>query len=251
MRDVRLSKRIEFAAAHRYWREDWDAKRNLAVFGPSAREHGHNYMLEVTVIGPVDAKTGMVVNLYDLKRVLKELLEEFDHKHLNQDTPYFKQGLPTTEHIAGVLWGLLSRRREIGRLDRVRLYDDEDGCVDVTAPDMANGETFPASAGVVRRYALPEDLGTDIALSELYVTVHGPLDPERGQVIDPQALDHAVREGVLLLLPKGPRGGRHKPITGEQLAEDVWGRLTKVLPVGTLRHIRLVHSPDRCIEYTG
>lgn len=249
MREVRLTKRIEFAAAHRYWREDWDAARNQAVFGPSAREHGHNYMLEVTVVGPVDPQTGMVVNLYDLKRVLKALLEEFDHKHLNQDTAYFKQGLPTTEHVAGVLWQLLSRRREIGRLERVRLYDDEDGCVDVTAPDMADGGGMPASAAVIRRYALPRDLGTDIPYAELFVTVHGALDPERGQVIAPPDLDRLVREGSIQPLIAEGHMGREKPKTGEQLAEELWRRLAKTLPVGRLHQVRLVHSPDRSIEY--
>ena len=242
MREVRLTKRIEFAAAHRYWRDDWDAAKNQAVFGSSAREHGHNYMLEVTVIGPVDAKTGMVVNLYDLKRVLKELLEEFDHKHLNQDTPYFKHGLPTGEHVAGVLWQLLShRQREIGRVERIRLFDDENGCVDVTAADMAGGGAVPATACVMRRYLLPP------AAAELHVMVHGPLDPERGQVIDPQAFDQAVQSKVLSsLVGLGEVGG-----VNERLARDLWGRLATALPTGLLHHIRLVQSPDCRLDYVG
>ena len=86
---VRLTKRMEFAAAHRYGRSEWDMAKNQAVFGVCTREHGHNYLLEATVEGPVDADNGMVVNLYDLKEVIKDVLEEFDHKHLNLDTPYF------------------------------------------------------------------------------------------------------------------------------------------------------------------
>ena len=85
MAPVLLTKRIEFAAAHRYHKAEWDETRNREVFGrcfnPPA--HGHNYLLDVTVSGDVDPKTGMVINLFDLKRVLLGVLEEFDHKNLN------------------------------------------------------------------------------------------------------------------------------------------------------------------------
>ena len=94
MAPVLLTKRIEFAAAHRYHRPEWDEAKNRAVFGrcynPPA--HGHNYLLDVTVSGEVDPKTGMVINLFDLKRVLLSVLEEFDHKNLNLDMPYFADG---------------------------------------------------------------------------------------------------------------------------------------------------------------
>jgi 6-pyruvoyltetrahydropterin/6-carboxytetrahydropterin synthase len=251
VRELRLTKRIEFSAAHRYWRDDWDAARNRELFGASAQEHGHNYMLEVTVVGAVDPQTGMVVNLYDLKRVLKELLEEFDHKHLNLDTPYFKQGLPTGEHVAGVLWRLLARRREIGQVERIRLYDDEDGCVDVTAPDMAAGGQFPVSASVIRRYTLPERSGTGAPVAEFFVTVHGPVDPDRGQVVDPPALDRLVRDRAVLPLSKGSEARSHGVATGERLARDIWSRLKGALPAGRLRQIRLMQTPDRWFEYAG
>lgn len=251
MREVRLTKRIEFSAAHRYWRDDWDAERNRAVFGASADEHGHNYMLEVTVVGAVDPQTGMVVNLYDLKRVLKELIEEFDHKHLNLDTPYFTQGLPTGEHVAGVLWRLLARRREIGQVERIRLYDGEDGCVDVTAPDMADGGRFPVSAGVIRRYTLPERCGAGAPVAEFFVTVHGPIDPDRGQVVDPLALDRLVRDRAVLPLSNGSEARSQGVATGERLARDIWSRLKGALPAGCLRRIRLVQTPDRWFEFAG
>ena len=92
MAPVLLTKRIEFAAAHRYIKAEWDEAKNRAVFGPcyNPPAHGHNYMVEVTVLGEVDPKTGMVVNLFDLKRVLLNVLEEFDHKNLNLDMPLFR-----------------------------------------------------------------------------------------------------------------------------------------------------------------
>ncbi|MEK6532526.1 MAG: 6-carboxytetrahydropterin synthase, partial [Nitrospirota bacterium] len=87
MPSVLLTKRIEFAAAHRYIKPEWDEAKNRAVFGPcfNAPAHGHNYMLEVTVSGEVDPKTGMVINLFDLKQVLLAVIEEFDHMNFNLD----------------------------------------------------------------------------------------------------------------------------------------------------------------------
>ena len=77
MSTVLLTKRLEFAAAHRYIKAEWDEAKNRAVFGlcynPLA--HGHNYMIEVTVVGEVDPKTGMVVNLFDLKCAMLKVLE--------------------------------------------------------------------------------------------------------------------------------------------------------------------------------
>ena len=103
MSKVLLTKRIEFAAAHRYIKAEWDEARNRAVFGPcyNPPAHGHNYMVEVTVLGEVDPKTGMVVNLFDLKRILLNVLEEFDHKNLNLDMPYFESRIPTSQGRAG------------------------------------------------------------------------------------------------------------------------------------------------------
>ena len=105
MHTVRLTKRLEFSAAHRYHNPAWSEERNRAVFGRcnNPHGHGHNYLLEVTVAGAVDHVTGMVVNLYDLKTVLEQVLVEFDHKNLQEDTPYFSGRIPTTENFAVVL----------------------------------------------------------------------------------------------------------------------------------------------------
>lgn len=135
MASVLLTKRIEFAAAHRYIKPEWDEAKNRAVFGlcynPPA--HGHNYMVEVTVVGEVDAKTGMVVNLFDLKRILLDVLEEFDHKNLNLDMVYFTDRIPTSENLARLLWTKLEVQKDIGALHTVRLYEDEDLYAEITA----------------------------------------------------------------------------------------------------------------------
>src|SRR6185295_7037085 len=154
MGDVLLSKKIEFAAAHRYHNPKWDADRNRAVFGACNNEHGHghNYLLEVTVTGEVDRQSGMVVNLYDLKKALEQVLEQFDHKNLNLDTPYFKDRIPTTENIALVLWSVLAEYRAIGRLETVRVYENEDLFAEITAEMVRAGAGSGSTARLCRRY---------------------------------------------------------------------------------------------------
>ena len=100
-----LTRRVNFAAAHRYRRPEWDDARNTATFGLCAREsfHGHSYVCEVTVRGPVDPLTGFVVDLGVLDRVLQvEVRDRFDHRNINLDVPEFADGLlvPSGENLA-------------------------------------------------------------------------------------------------------------------------------------------------------
>lgn len=133
---VTISRRFDFSASHRYYRQDWSEQRNEEVFGlcTSPYGHGHNYELHVTISGPIDPDTGMIINLSRLKEIVNRILEQFDHKFLNLDTPYFKDKIPTTENIALVLFGLIKEQlKELPglQLRRVRLYEREDLYADV------------------------------------------------------------------------------------------------------------------------
>jgi 6-pyruvoyltetrahydropterin/6-carboxytetrahydropterin synthase len=133
MTTASLTKTFEFSASHRYHRPEWSDEENRRVFGACANPngHGHNYLLEVTVDGPIDPVTGMVINLVDVKMVVESVLEEFDHKNLNYDTGYFEQRIPTTENLATVLWDLIVERLPgSARLGAIRLHEDEDLYVD-------------------------------------------------------------------------------------------------------------------------
>ncbi len=130
-----LTKRVEFSASHRYWNPNWNEEANRAVFGKctSPYGHGHNYVLEVTIEGSVDPDTGMIINLYELKPIINEVLMDFDHKFLNEDNPHFKDLIPTTENISRVLWDLIEKKLEGTadcRLYRIRLYETPDLYVD-------------------------------------------------------------------------------------------------------------------------
>ncbi len=110
-----LTRRVTFAAAHRYRRPDWTDERNAAVFGPCARPnfHGHSYTCHVTVRGPVDPDTGFCIDLPLLDRVLHdEVRERFDHRNLNTDVPEFADGalIPTGENLARQIAERVQRR---------------------------------------------------------------------------------------------------------------------------------------------
>ncbi len=247
---VLLTKRIEFAAAHRYEKPQWDERKNRDTFGACYNEpgHGHNYFLDVTVSGEVDSRTGMVVNLFDLKQVLLHVLEEFDHKHLNLDMPYFKGDVPTSENIARVLWRKLAVQRNIGTLHSLRLYEDEDLYAELTA------EAGLDRAGVTRRYSFTAvHEGHRGHTWDLFVTVHGPIDRETGMVTDIVALDRLVAEHVLT-----PFEGQdlravldRSTIDGAALVEAVWKRLAPSITRGKLELVKLVQTRDLEFEYAG
>lgn len=100
-----LTRRVAFAAAHRYRIADWSDERNAAVFGLCARPnyHGHSYVCDVTVTGEIDPVTGFIVDLGLLDEVLqREVRARFDHSNINLDVPEFADGglMPTGEELA-------------------------------------------------------------------------------------------------------------------------------------------------------
>jgi 6-pyruvoyltetrahydropterin/6-carboxytetrahydropterin synthase len=128
---VLVTRRATFAAAHVLARPEWEAARNQEVFGACAGDHGHNYVIEVGVLGVPDPQTGMVINLKELDRVLREaVVEHVDHRHLNRVA--FLDGLvPTAENLARAFWDRLEER--LGdRLQKVRLVESENNSVEVS-----------------------------------------------------------------------------------------------------------------------
>lgn len=108
--EVTLIRREVFCASHRLHAPRLSAAKNRRIFGKCNSEngHGHNYVLEISVKGSIDARTGMVMNLADLKAVIHEkVMARVDHKHLNLDVAEFKRLNPTAENIALTVWGWL------------------------------------------------------------------------------------------------------------------------------------------------
>jgi len=123
---VAVFRKEHFNAAHRLFNPQWDAATNEKVFGKCAlpNYHGHNYELEVKVVGEPDSNTGFVIDMKVLSDLIKtEIHSRFDHKNLNLDTEDFKNINPTAENIAIVIYELL-RKKIDSKLDlQIRLYE--------------------------------------------------------------------------------------------------------------------------------
>jgi 6-pyruvoyltetrahydropterin/6-carboxytetrahydropterin synthase len=118
------TRRFAFSAGHRYHVAQWSAEDNERTFGRLTVPHGHNYTLDVTVRGPIDPRTGMVIDLSELKAIVNAtVIERFDHADLNAD-PLFRERIPTTENIALVVWDLLAPKLGPDRLALVRVWED-------------------------------------------------------------------------------------------------------------------------------
>lgn len=107
---VAVVRREHFNAAHRLYRPDWSEAQNQETFGKCSLPnfHGHNYELEVKVVGEIDSATGFVVDLKVLSDLVNEtIVERFDHRNLNVDVAEFRSLNPTAENIAVVIYNLL------------------------------------------------------------------------------------------------------------------------------------------------
>jgi 6-pyruvoyltetrahydropterin/6-carboxytetrahydropterin synthase len=108
-----LTRTIHFNAAHRLWNPAKSEEWNYATFGPGANlaGYGHNYSLEIAVAGTANADTGMIVNLTDLDRILKEEVDRpLDHRHLNNEVAEFRDTVPTAENLALWIWRRVEAR---------------------------------------------------------------------------------------------------------------------------------------------
>jgi len=136
MPDVRVTRRLHFSAAHRLFRREWSDARNAEVFGDCSNPnwHGHNYELEVTVLGPVDPQIGYVMDLKALRDLVQErVVDDVDHKNLNLDVDWMKDVLPSTENLVVAIWGrLVDGLPEGVRLERVRLEETPRNSVEYT-----------------------------------------------------------------------------------------------------------------------
>ncbi len=134
--EATLTVKTHFSAAHRLALPELTLEQNSEIYGKCARVngHGHNYHLEVTVAGEIHPRTGMIVDLGDLQRVIDDLVvEPFDHTFLNKDIPYFAEVVPTAENIALHIAELLQEPiRALGaELDKVKLIESPNNSAEI------------------------------------------------------------------------------------------------------------------------
>lgn len=144
---VHLTRRYRFSAAHRLHNQALSVEENESLYGKcnNPKGHGHEYVLEVTVAGEVDANTGMVMDLGVLDRLVeREILDRFDHMHLNLDVENFRTRVPTTENLCVEIYNSLGQNFPNGRpsgsgarLERVRLEETRSNFFEYEGPGDA------------------------------------------------------------------------------------------------------------------
>ena len=122
-----FGRRYTLSASHRLHVGSLSADENRAVYGKcnNPHGHGHNYVVELVVAGPVDAETGMVVNMATLDAAVRAaILDRFDHANLNFD-PIFVNLVPTTENLCRAIFDLLRGALPLIEVERVRVEETE------------------------------------------------------------------------------------------------------------------------------
>jgi|SRR5579863_8058995 len=130
-----ITRRAEFSASHVCCQPSLTPEQNRQLYGLASNPngHGHNYVLEVTVAGVPDPKTGMIFDLTRLKEIIQEeVVEPMDHRFLNHEVAPFDKVVPTTENVAAEIWRRLSPHFDGGlaHLSKVRLFETDDLYVD-------------------------------------------------------------------------------------------------------------------------
>jgi 6-pyruvoyltetrahydropterin/6-carboxytetrahydropterin synthase len=123
---VQLTQQFEFSAAHRLHCPEFSDEENRATFGKcnNPHGHGHNYVVEVTVIGTPDERSGAVLPLPRFEQIVAErVINVLDHRHLNEDADEFRELNPSVENIARVIWEMLSAHVAPARLHNVRVFE--------------------------------------------------------------------------------------------------------------------------------
>jgi 6-pyruvoyltetrahydropterin/6-carboxytetrahydropterin synthase len=130
---VEVTRREVFSASHRLTNPELSDTENDEIYDKCNNPygHGHNYTLEVIVAGDVNPKTGYVIDLKKLKRIVREnVISKVDHRHFNYDVDFMKDIIPTSENIAIGIWKLLETKINEGKLYSVKLYETENNYVE-------------------------------------------------------------------------------------------------------------------------
>lgn len=264
-----------FEASHRYFNPAFSEKDNRRMFGKcfSPYGHGHNYVCELTVTGQADRRTGMVVNIKDLDRVLDEITSPLDHKFLNLDVDAFRAAIPTTENIARYLWYSAGSRLSIAGNDvtlaRVRVFEEENLFAEYGGgDDVLLTRTYHFSAAHRLHSATLSDEENRAVFGkcnnlyghghnyEIDVSIAGPVDESTGMIADLGALDAAVKEAVLdpfdhkHLNHEVPQFADLNP-TSENVVRVIWELLQPRISFARIEKVVLRETPKSCFEYRG
>ncbi len=134
---ILLTTKYEIAASHTLTHPEWNSDQNRDYFGKCANPagHGHNYLIEITLAGKPDPKTGQILTPDQIQNTVRTfILDPFDHKNLNRDCPEFQSLLPTVENMAKTFYDLLAGKFHPAQLYRVRVWETPHSYADYFGP---------------------------------------------------------------------------------------------------------------------
>ena len=267
-----LTRKIIFSAAHVCRNPDWSDDQNRYVYGHCAvgTGHGHDYICEATVKGSINSSTGIVVNLADVKQLLRTVVTPLDMTHLNDNGDLFQGQEPTTERLTRALWHRLVPMLTQCELARLNIYESRTRSIEYIGDDtmiyVTRRVEFNAAhrlhsqvlsdeenARIFGKCNNPNGHGHNY---ELEVTVCGTLDKRTGMVIDMALLDELIQREVVdrydhKNLNMDLEEFREVNPTSEEFARVIWNRLSPHFTQPTLYKIRLVETANNSFEYYG
>lgn len=271
---MRLTRRVSFSSGHRYWLDDLPEDENMRLFGKwaSKHNHGHNYVLEATVEGKIDPRTGMVINIKTLDTILKErIVSRFDRRSINDEVPEMRGVAPTLENLIVLFAATLSNLPDSARLAALRLYETPALFAELIQNDekrtmtLTRGYHFSAShrlhipalsdAENIQLFGKCNNPSGHGHNYELEITVSSEVNPRTGMMVDVEAMDRIVHEEVVdrydhKHLNEDIEEFRGINPTSEVLAKTIWERLRGKLPA-ELKKVLLRETPRNFFEYAG
>ena len=135
-----ITKQYEFSAAHRYWNEEWSENENLNTFGKDIYVHGHNYLLDITIFGPVNENSGFIIDLEKLDHLVNEhIMEVLDHSHIEKSINWFIDRQPSTENIIIFIWDQIADKILMPvKLHSIKLRETSDIYTEYFGPEGNN-----------------------------------------------------------------------------------------------------------------
>ena len=269
---ILLTRKSRFSAAHLCRNPEWTDDRNRQVYGSCAtgNGHGHDYVGEFTFGGDVDPRTGVVLNLSEVKGMLAAVIEPLDLSHLNHDHPALAGPAATSERLVRHLWHALEAGTGTSRLMSIRLHESRARHIEYTGDDSMVYVTRSVEFNAAHRLhsiRLSDEENVRIFGKcnnphghghnyELAVTVRGPVDEETGSVIDTGRFDDILRKEVVdrydhRHLNHDLEEFRTVNPTSEELLRVIWKRLAPHFEDPALYRIRLVETSNNAFEYFG
>ena len=141
MGTLRLTRSYHFSAGHRLENAGLGAEENARIYGPCYRQHGHNYLLEVTVGGgELDPVTGMAADLAAVDAAVEAaVLSRVDHYDLSATVPELQGVITTGENLARTFWQWLEPALPPGQLHRVAVTETANNVFEYCGGDTARG----------------------------------------------------------------------------------------------------------------